>query len=50
MKDSLDCFMSFLLPIKCFEHPNKYRKETENPKPYDLQQYLENTQRRKLKQ
>lgn len=32
MKDSLNCFMSFLLPIKCFEHLNeKRKKKRKNP-------------------
>lgn len=32
MKDSLNCFMSFLLPIKCFEHLNekKQKKKRKN--------------------
>lgn len=42
MKNSLDCFMSVLLPIKCFEHLSKYKKK-KKPRPYDLQQCLRNT-------
>lgn len=31
MKHSLDSFTSFLLPIKCFEQPNKQKEEKEKP-------------------
>lgn len=27
MKDNLSCLMSFLLPIKCFEHLSKKRRK-----------------------